>query len=67
MLINVDLGNGVISQMDDADLTPNHSVIDNENERTSITEFQFDGKVVHRSVHVHLKQGIGVEAVLGSF
>jgi hypothetical protein len=53
MLINVDLGDGAISQMDDADLTPNHSVIDNEIERTAITEFQLNGKVVHRSVHVH--------------
>jgi hypothetical protein len=66
MLVNVDLGNGVISQMDDADLTPNHSVIDNEHERTAITEFRLNDKVVHRSVHVHLKQGIGIEGVLGS-
>jgi len=67
MLINVDLGDGVIRQMDDSELTPNHSTIENDSERTQVTEFQLDGKVVHRSVHVHLKQGIGIEAVLGSF
>lgn len=67
MLINVDLGEGVITQMDDSALTPNHSVVDNDHERTEITEFLLNDKVVHRSVHVHLKQGIGIEATLGSF
>jgi len=66
MLINVDLGDGAISQMDDSALTPNHSVIDNDHERTAITEFLLNGKVVHRSVHVHLKDGIGIEGVLGA-
>lgn len=66
MLINVDLGDGVIQQMDDSALTPNHSVVDNEHEHTQVTEFRLDGKIVHRSVHVHLKQGIGIEAILGS-
>jgi len=65
MLINVDLGDGQIVQRDDSELTPNHSVIENDQEITRVTEFQLNGKVVHRSVHVHLKQGIGVEAVFG--
>jgi len=66
MLINVDLGDGVIRQMDDSELTPNHSLVENDHERTSVTEFHLNGKVVHRSVHVHLKEGIGIEGVLGS-
>ena len=64
-MITVDLGDGIIQEMDEALLTPNHSVVDNEHEHTRITEFQLNGKVVHRSVHVHLKQGLGIEAVLG--
>lgn len=66
-VVTVDLGDGIVRQMSTADLTPNHSVIENDHERTAITEFQLNGQVVHRSVHVHLKQGIGIEAVLGSF
>ena len=53
--------------MDEQVLTPNHSVIDNENEHTEVTEYLLNGEVVHRSVHVTLKQGIGVESIIGSF
>lgn len=66
MLIDVDLGIGVITQLDDSMLTPRHSIVDNGHERTKVTEFLFNGKVVHRSVHVRLKQGIGIEGVFGS-
>ena len=55
-MIPVDLGDGVIQEMDEALLTPNHSVIDNEKEHTEVTEYLLDGKVVHRSVHVRLKK-----------
>lgn len=66
-MITVDLnGDGVITEMDEALLTPNHSVIENDHERTQITEYLLDGRIVHRSVHVHLKQGIGIEGVLGT-
>ena len=65
-MITIDRGNG-IEMYDETLLTPNHSVFENEHERTEITEYLLDGKVVHRGVHVHLKHGIGVEAVLGSF
>lgn len=67
-MITVDLlGDGVFTEMDEALLTPNHSEIDNDHECTKVTEFILNGKVVHRSVHVHLKQGLGVECALGSF
>lgn len=56
---------GPITEMDEALLTPNHSVIDNEREHTRITEYQLGGRIVHRSVHVTLKVGVGVEGVLG--
>lgn len=56
MEINIDRGNG-IEQMDTSLLTDTSSVVDNDNEHTKITEYQLDGVVVHRSVHVHLKKG----------
>ena len=57
----------IYGDMDEQVLTPNHSVIDNENEHTEVTEYLLNGEVVHRSVHVTLKQGIGVESIIGSF
>lgn len=65
-MITIDRGNG-IEMYDEALLTPNHSVIDNDVEHTEVTEYLLDGQIVHRSVHVHLKQGFGVEGALGSF
>lgn len=66
MLIDVDLGTGVMCQLDKSLLTPRHSVVDNGHERTNVTEYLLKGKVVHRSVHVQLKQGIGIEGIFGS-
>lgn len=65
MDISVDLGDGVIRYMPISSLTPNHSTIDTDHERTTVTEYLLAGTVVHRSVHVHLKQGIGIEGILG--
>lgn len=66
MLINVDLGTGVMCQLEDHLLTRRNSVVDNGHERTKVTEYLLKGKVVHRSVHVQLKQGIGIEGIFGS-
>lgn len=66
-MITVDLGDGVIREMDEALLTPRITNIDNDREQTKVTEFLLDGKVVHRSVHVHLKHGLGIEGALGGF
>ena len=57
MEITIDRGNG-IEMMDTAHLDNTSSVVDNENELTKITEYLLEGKVVHRSVHVQLKQGL---------
>jgi hypothetical protein len=68
MKIPVDLGDGVIRELEDTELDgPHHSVVDNENEYTTAVEYRLNGKVVHRSAHVRLKKGIGIEAVLGNF
>jgi hypothetical protein len=65
-MINCDLGDGRIFPMEEHLLDgPLLSYRENGHERTAITEYKFKGKVVHRSVHVALKQGIGIEAVLG--
>lgn len=56
---------GKLVMVDESTLTPNHSVVDNEREHTEVTEFLFNGEVVHRSVHVTLKQGLGIEPLLG--
>jgi hypothetical protein len=56
---------GVHTTVDEATLTPNHSVTENDNERTEVTEWLLDGVVVHRSVHMHLKQALGIESILG--
>jgi hypothetical protein len=55
--------NGKHTEVDEATLTPNHSVIDNDNELTKVTEYLLDGVVVHRSVHVHLKKGLDIAAI----
>lgn len=65
-MINVDLGDGRIFPMEEYLLEgPFISQRDNDHEHTVTTEYRYRGKVVHRSAHVTLKQGIGVEAVLG--
>ena len=66
MLINIDRGNG-IEQMDTSLLTDTSSVVDNDNEYTAITEYQLNGVTVHRSVHVHLKQGLKSTGISGGF
>jgi hypothetical protein len=38
--------------------------VDNDNELTHAVEYWLNGELVHRSVHVHLKQGIDLAAVV---
>lgn len=59
---------GPITQMDEAQLEKREGVLENEHELTRWVEYWLPGttdRAVHRSVHVHLKQGLGIEAVLG--
>jgi len=65
-MINVDFGDGQIVPFDERKLEgPFETITENEHECTKVTEYRLLGKVVHRSVHVSLKQGIGIEGVLG--
>ena len=53
--------------MDVASLDKREGVIDNENERTEWVEYYLGDELVHRSVHVTLKQGIEHKIELGGF
>ena len=54
-------------EMDESLLDKREGSIDNENELTRWIEYWLDGELVHRSVHVHLKQNVfsdGIAAML---
>jgi hypothetical protein len=65
-MIPVDFGDGQIVHMPQDKLDgPYNKVTDDSHQTTYITEYKFMGRIVHKSVHVQLKHGIGVEGVLG--
>ena len=43
-------------EMDEADLTKKEGAIETDREFTTWVEYWFENELVHRSVHVHLKQ-----------
>lgn len=43
-------------EMDEADLTKKEGAIETDHEFTKWVEYWIDEELVHRSVHVHLKQ-----------
>ena len=51
--------------MDDSLLEKKTGEIDNENEHTTWVEYWLDGELVHRSVHIDLKQPIFSETNIG--
>ena len=62
------LVNTTKGEMDDALLEKKEGVVENDNERTAWVEYWFEGELVHRSVHVHLKKNVfsdGVAAMIG--
>jgi len=65
-MINVDLGDGRIFPMEEHLLDgPYRQVTENDHEKTVVTIYKYRGKVVHRTPHVMLKQGLGIEGFLG--
>lgn len=67
-MINVQLEeNGPITQMDEFELGKIEGVVDNDNEHTTWVEYWLGGRVVHRSAHVTLKQGLVADGALGAF
>lgn len=54
--------------IDDSTLERREGVIDNDHEETKWLEYWLDGELVHRSVHVNLKQNVfadGMAAIFG--
>ena len=43
-------------EMDEADLTKKEGAIETDHEFTKWVEYWIDEELIHRSVHVHLKQ-----------
>ena len=55
-------------EMDESLLEKKEGFINNENEYTTWVEYWLEGELVHRSVHVQLKQNVladGIAAMLG--
>lgn len=52
--------------MDDSLLSKREYVdVDNEHERVEVIEYWLNGELVHRSPHVILKTGLGIEGQVG--
>jgi hypothetical protein len=54
-------------EMDDSLLEKKEGFVDNDNEYTTWVEYWLDGELVHRSVHVTLKQAVTLSAEAASF
>ena len=53
--------------MDESVLQRRDGIVDNENEHTTWVEYYHDAELVHRSVHVTLKQaGVIADALAGA-
>lgn len=51
--------------MDEAALEKRTGVVDNDIEHTEWVEYWLNDELVHRSVHVHLKQGLESSVLQG--
>jgi hypothetical protein len=58
-----------LGDRDESTLVKSEGVIDNDNEFTRWVEYRetADGEIIHRSVHVHLKEGLLAESGIGGF
>lgn len=55
-------------EMDESLLEKKDGFVDNDNEYTTWVEYWHEGELVHRSVHIQLKQNVladGVAAMIG--
>lgn len=69
MLIHILRENGVFDDVEESALVKRTGSIDNEHEITTWVEYRFPESdvIVHRSVHVHLKQGLFAAGVAADF
>jgi hypothetical protein len=58
-----------LGDREESTLVKSEGVIDNANEFTRWVEYRetADGEIIHRSVHVHLKEGLLAESGIGGF
>jgi hypothetical protein len=58
-----------LGDRDESTLVKSEGVIDNDHEFTRWVEYRetADGDIIHRSVHVHLKEGLLMESGIGGF
>jgi hypothetical protein len=54
-------------EMDESTLRKVEGLVDNDNEHTTWVEYYQGDELVHRSAHVTLKQGLGIESAIGQF
>ena len=68
-MITILLPNGAHGEADESALVKSVKIIDNAHEYTVATEYRFPGSdvVVHRSVHVTIKEGMAAFPALESF
>lgn len=68
-MVTVMRPDGTHGEAADSELEKREYVIDNDHERTLVTEYRFLGSedVVHRSVHVTIKEGLAAFPALESF
>lgn len=59
--------NTIRGEMDEKLLTKRTGTIDNDNEKTSWVEYWLNDELMHRSVHVSLKQPIISTTDIGKF
>ncbi len=69
MLVLIEHGDGRREEVDDSRLVKTEGSFENDDERTTWVEYRFPGSdvIVHRSVHVHLKQGLFAAGVAADF
>lgn len=58
---------GPITEMDEALLRRNDVLFEDDRELTTAVEYWLGERCVHRSVHVHLKQGLALMPEQGAF
>lgn len=58
---------GAVMDVDADSLVKLTGFDENDNETCNWVEYRLDGELVHRSAHVHLKQGLGSLSSQGTF
>lgn len=59
--------NTIYGEMDESQLRRKAWVESDSLKSTAILEYYLGDQMVHHSVHVTLKQGLGIESLLGAF